>query len=229
MSMGKPRCRLIRRRGFPQHEIQRVPLVGCHFDPGAGAQAFRLSAGEGAVRRIGGHVEQDMPLIDVGMAALDQCLDQFDDVGDMLGDPGFRIGRQDRQGLHVFVVGVNKGLREGRDGHAPGGRGLLDLVVDIGKVADVAHLGIVMPEQACQDVKDHGRSGIANVGVVIDSGAADIQSDSVGPMGPEAFLPAGEGVVQPDAVLSHEIGSSAWAVALRSDGRAASMSARSRF
>ena len=55
-------------------------------------------------------------------------------------------------------------------------RAVINLVVDIRDVADISHmsLAIEMPQQAKQHIKHNHRTGIADMGKVIDRRAADI-------------------------------------------------------
>ena len=68
-------------------------------------------------------------------------------------------------------------------------------VPDIGYVPDIAHLVAKMAEITEEDVECYGGAGVAEMGVAVDCGAADIHADIGGMERLEAFFLAVEGVV----------------------------------
>ncbi|MNT39876.1 hypothetical protein D3C72_1761600 [compost metagenome] len=74
----------------------------------------------------------------------------------------------------------------------------VDLVVDVGDVANIGHLlrAIDMAQQPEQDIEDDDRTGVADMGIVVDGRAADIHADIVGIDRPEIDLLPRQRVVQ---------------------------------
>jgi hypothetical protein len=74
----------------------------------------------------------------------------------------------------------------------------IDLVVDVGDVADVDDMlrPVGMAEQAEQHVEHDDRPRIADMGVVVDRRAADIETHRARVDRREILLPAGQRVVE---------------------------------
>ena len=87
--------------GLPQREVERVALVLAGLDPPARLQLVRPLAGERAVRLTRPHREVDVAAGLVGLAAVDQLLDQRDDLGDRLGGPRLTVGTADAEPIGV--------------------------------------------------------------------------------------------------------------------------------
>ena len=82
---------------LPEHEIQRIALALIDLDARTGAQVLESLAREAARRRRNfATAYSTSPLrADVGVAALDQPLDQRDDAGHVLGGARLVVGRLD--------------------------------------------------------------------------------------------------------------------------------------
>ncbi len=71
-----------------------------------------------------------------------------------------------------------------------------DLVVHIRKIADKEHFQPQVTELAHQDVEDDGRTGMADMAVVVGGDAADGDVRLAGAHGNEFLLAPAKGVVQ---------------------------------
>ncbi len=94
---------------------------------------------------------------------------------------GSMSGEQIAERRHVLVKDRGRAPGQGVDRLAIVAGGGDDLVLDIGDVADIAHvLGAVFVAQhpVKQVERDH-RAGIAEMGEVVDRGAADIHADVI--------------------------------------------------
>ncbi|MNX88160.1 hypothetical protein D3C86_1201200 [compost metagenome] len=200
---GTPRAprrrpgRLVRLGRLPQDEVVRILLVGRDLDAGAGDHVVQIAPRQRAVGRIGRDVEQDMTLGGIGAAGVDDGLDLGRDGVDVVGDVRGDVGRADVQQAHVGQIGGLIPRRDLADRHAFL-RGLgVDLVVHVGDVAGVDDLvrAIGPAQQAHQDVEHHRRAGVADMGVVIDRGAADIERHPVRIARLESALFTAKGVV----------------------------------
>lgn len=69
----------------------------------------------------------------------------------------------------------------------------------VGDVGDEAHLVALVEEVAPQDVVDHGTPGVAQVGVGVDRGAADVDPHVAGDRGLKGHFAARQGVVDDQA------------------------------
>ena len=68
-------------------------------------------------------------------------------------------------------------------------------VAYVGDVADVAHLVAQVLQVAEEEVEGDGRTGVAQVGITIDGGAADVHADASRRERLEEFLLPAQGVI----------------------------------
>ena len=186
--------------GFPQDEIHRIALVGGNLDPGACDHVLDRAPRQGTVIRVAVHGKEDMALGLIGMTFFDQIRDHGNHCADIGGGAGHVIGFQGTQRAHIVKVPADRFLGDVPDAAARVGGTRVDLVIHIG---EIAHLGDVtgsvdMAQQAVKHVEDHNGAGIAQMGAIIDGGAADIHPHIVGVQRGEHLFPAGLGVVQFD-------------------------------
>ena len=208
-------------RGLPEHEIHRVALVGCDLDPGAGDHVLDRAARERAIGVVAVDREQHMALGGIGAAPVDQRLDHRDHLGDVLGGTRLLAGQERAERAHVLVVPGNRLVGDLADVTAGLGGACVDLVVDVGDVADIGHVvrPVDVPHQPVERVEHHHRPRIAQMGAVIDGGAADIHPHVFRVERLEPLLAAGRGVGQLD--LGHR--------SVRHEGMAARGAARIEF
>ena len=182
--------------GLPQHEIASVFLVRRHFHTRPRQHLAPIALGQHSIIVIGTDVEQNMSFGCVGMSAIDQALDHRNDLRQMLGDSRLVVGRRHAQGLKILVVsgGIAVADHSDRDTFTLGGG--IDLVVDVGDVADVDHALVPMPQQARQHIEHDRRSHVADVRIGIDRGATDIHRDPRRILRDELLLAAGQRIVQ---------------------------------
>ena len=134
---GAVPARQIRAGGLPQHEIPGVALERGHVDPRAGQQLVRAAAGQAAVFGVAGDGEQHVPFRRVGVAGVDQPLDQRDHLGDVLGGARLHIRRDDVELGEVRVEIGQRAFGDRADGLSAGGGARVDLVVHVRDVPDI--------------------------------------------------------------------------------------------
>ena len=189
---------LVGGRGFPEHKIAGVALIGRDLDPGAGDHLVAAAARELAVARPGGDREQHMPLGGIGVLRRNQPLDQGDHLRDVGGGAGLDIGRQGAERRHIGVK-LGRGAPGQRVDCLTGlARGGDDLVLDIGDVADIADVirAVSVAQHAIQQIEGNDRAAIADMRQVIDGRAADIHPDQPRIDRLERLLAAGQRVVK---------------------------------
>ena len=158
--------------GLPQGEVARVALVGLDvvIELGlvlGGGQVLQALVGEGAVAGQGAHVVVDVAgLADVGVAGVQQALDQADHLGDVAGGAWLVGGGGHAQGAIGGVELPLEALGPGPPRHRRlgGGRLAEDLVVDVRDVADEADLLASALQPATQDVEGDTAAHVADVG-----------------------------------------------------------------
>ena len=195
MPAWAPRCgdaggarpaRLVGLRWLPQDEVHRIAFVRRDLDARASQHLVKRAVSERPVARRprqrihGVGREQHVILGDIGDAAGDEPLDHHAHRVDILG--GARLdGRRERaESGHVIVKLPLRGFRNFGDRLverkarkvARGPR--IDLVVNVGDVADVGDMALAIeaPQEPEQDVEHDHRPGVADVGEIVDRGAA---------------------------------------------------------
>ena len=163
-------------RGLPQHEVGGVLLVGCDLDPGARDQFVARAPRQAAVIVHAGHAEQDMAVGGVGVTVVDQTLDHGDHFADVLRGARLDVGRERAQPAHVALVGVGGAVGQRLDALAVVGGAHDDAVVDVGNVADIGDARIMALQQPVERVEHHDRTRIADVHIVVDGRAADVEA-----------------------------------------------------
>ena len=108
---------LVRLVGLPEREVERRALALAGLDAGAGDQLVGPLARELAVRRIGLDAEVDVAVGGrVGRAALDQPLDQRDDLGDRLARERLGVGPPEPEPVGVGAIRVGHPAASSCDG-----------------------------------------------------------------------------------------------------------------
>ncbi len=114
----------------------------------------------------------------IGMAVRDQLLDHGDHRRDMLGRARLECRLQAAERRRVFLKDGVGLFRQFADRNAALRGARIDLVVDVGDVADIDDMlgAIEMAQQTKQQVEDDERPRIADMRIVIDGRAADIEA-----------------------------------------------------
>ena len=183
---------------LPQREVARVALAP-RVGVAGGLHVVERLPGQLAVRRPRPDVEVDVAgavLGGVGVALLDQGVDQLEDLGHVAGRGGLVGGAADvDRGEHVVELVVHP-LRE----LVPVEPLLLglaqDLVVDVGDVADEVDLHPAVLQPAAQHVEVDRRADVADVGLRLHGEAADVDARVAVPDRDEVADVAGRRVVE---------------------------------
>jgi len=128
------------------------------------------------------------------VALLDKRLDHGDHGADLLGGAGAHIGIEHVGGAHDADELVRE-LRRDLGGSAALLVGALDdLVIDIGEVLGERDLVAARDEPATNHVKADERAGIADVDIIVNGRAADVDAILAGHLRDELFFLTGQGV-----------------------------------
>ncbi len=173
-----------------------MTLALIHLDPRPGLHILQVALGQLQVVAKGLHGKVDIAGSGIGMAVVDQALDNGDDIVDMVGCLGFDGGTQHPQPVHVLVKGGNVAIRDGAVITAFLVGPVDDLVVDVGIVADIGHLIPAKTQVAVDHVKDDPGPGMADVAEVVDRHAADIHAHLAWYAGNKRFFFTGKGIIQ---------------------------------
>ncbi len=185
-------------RRLPQHEIGGIALVGRDLDTRAGDELVARAARQAAVLGEAADREEDVMIGLVGMALGDEALDHRDHRRDVVGRARLGIGRQRQKRLRIGVKFLGRALGQLADGDAGGLGGGVDLVVDVGDVADIAHMrrAIGRAQQPVEHVEHDDRPRVADMRQVVDRGPAHIDAHGFGIERRELLLAPGERVVR---------------------------------
>ena len=169
-------ARLVIIAWFPQDKVRRIALVRGHLDPRTSNHVIHTAARQLAIARHGGDAEQHMPLSHIGMAFFDQQRDHGNHLVNEGGGTRLMVRRQRPQCGYIAVKAGDRIVTQLPDINiAFSGTGD-DLVINIGDVAHIGHLRIVMTQQTHQHVKYDNRPRIADMNAVIDRWPAGIDA-----------------------------------------------------
>ena len=172
--------------GLPEGKVAGVALAGFDglVDLGVvfgGAHVDEALAGERAVVALGVDVEVDVAApVRIGVAGVDEALDEVDLVGDVAGGARLVGGGLHAEGLVRLGEFAFKAIRPGPPVPAGLGRLVQDLVVDVGDVADVGDLVAAAAQPADQRVEGDGSAQVADVRGSLHGGAAQVDADLAG-------------------------------------------------
>ncbi len=180
--------RLTRLGTFPEGKIHRVTLALIHLNPCTSLHILQITLGKFQVLVKGIYGKVDITICCIGMAVLDQTLDNGNDVIDMFRCLGLQGRAQHPQPVHILIKGGNVAISNsavvGPFLNGP----VDDLVVDIGVIADVGHLIPGKLQVAVDHIKHDTGPGMADVAEVIDRNPADIHPHLAGDTGDEQFF-----------------------------------------
>ena len=165
---------------LPQREIAGVGLfVFVHVHARAGQVAAEIVVRELAVSGKGGNPEVDRTVAGVGVVPGAQALDGRHHVVDVLGGGDQALGALQPQRGAVLQerLGIDAGVFRQR---LVLGHGIADdLVVHVGDVHDVVEAESAGAQPFAQDVEEGEGAEVADMGVIVDRGAAGIHADGV--------------------------------------------------
>ena len=185
---------------LPQHKVGGVALVGGDLDPRAGDHRLAVATAEAAIIRVGRDREQDMVRGLIGMAEPDQPLDHRHHRANLGGGVRRDRRRGDAERAHVVEIVALVALGDHPRLDPFRLRRRDDPVVDVGDVARIDHAvgAKLVADRPGERVEHHRRAGVADVGVAVDRGAADIHGDAVRVARGEFALLARHRVVEAD-------------------------------
>ncbi len=163
---------------LPQSEIERILLGLAHLDAGTHLQLLEVALAQPAIIGKAAHPIVDIAVAgQIAIAPLDQPVDQRDDLIDVVGGARLAVDRQDAERGLVFMHRGDEAVGQRREGFTIFGGTGEDLVIQIGDVANVAHLITDAAQVTHDHIKGHHHPGMAQMTVVIDGHAADIEAD----------------------------------------------------
>ena len=129
----------------------------------------------------------------------DELFDHRYHLCDMVRRARLDRRRQAAERLGVLVKDRRHLVGQHADIDAALRRPRVDLVVDVGDVADIGDMlrPKFMPQQTEQHVEDDQHAAVADVQMIVNRRAAGIEADIRGINRREIFFPAGERIIEP--------------------------------
>ena len=185
--------------GLPDGEVGGVFLqVVLHLAAQlavAALEVVQLEVAQLAVLGVALDAEVDIAVLgDIGVAALDEVFHDVEDLLDVLGSAGLDGGLFAVQTGGVLQVLGLEALGDFLHGSTLFLALLDELVVDVSDVGDIDDLVAAVLEVTAQGIEDDERAGVADVDIVVDGGAADVDAVLARHLRHELFLLAGQGV-----------------------------------
>ena len=198
-AVGALPCGLAGLCGLPDGEVGGVFLqVVLHLAAQlavAALEVVQLEVAQLAVLGVALDAEVDVAVLcDVGVAALDEVFHDVEDLLDVLGSAGLDGGLFAVQTGGILEVLGLEALGDFLHGSTLLLALLDELVVDVGDVGDIDDLVAAVLKVTAQGIEDDERAGVADVDIVVDGGAADVDAVLARHLRHELFLLAGQGV-----------------------------------
>lgn len=190
---------------LPHGEVAGVPLAGLAVAGGL-EQVVQLLVGQAQVLRERLHVEVDVAVGLVGVAALDEAAHHLDHLGDMAGRARFVRRRQATEDGVAVVERALVLVPDRPPGAALVGRLGDDLVVDVGDVADERDLVAAVGEPAAHDVEVQARADVPDMRCGLHGGTTQVDRDTTRLERGEVTNLPGTGVVQANSHESRVVG-----------------------
>ena len=189
---------LVRLGRLPQREIQRILLEIRALDALALVHLVDVAPRQLAVGLERPHAEVDVAVDGIRRAAVDQLLDQLDDLPDVLGRVGLGVRPPQTQAIRVGAV--VRGHLLGQLGRRPprGPRGRVDLVVDVRDVRHEPHAVALVLEEPLELGEDDERPRVADVDARVDGRPARVDAHARRVARLERLQRAGSRVVEPE-------------------------------
>ena len=115
---------------------------------------------------------------------------------DMVGGMRFDVGCLDAERGHIGAVDGGVFAGNGRDWYIQSFCCGIDFVIDIGDVACIRHFRIAPAQQFDQDIEHHRAAGIADMHIVVNRRAAQVDRDIGRIGGREDFQPTMQIVIE---------------------------------
>ena len=138
---------------------------------------LELGAGELPVLRVGRDAEVNVALRLVREPALDQLLDQLDDLVDRLAGERLVVGAAEPELVRVLEVPAGRRRGQLLTSDPLLHRSLVDLVVHVGDVLDERDLVALVLEPALQPDEDDVRPRVPHVDSLVNGGPADVHAN----------------------------------------------------
>ena len=198
-TVGAFPCGLAGLSGLPDGEVGGVFLQAIvHLAAQlavAALQIVQLQVTQLAVLRVALDAEVDIAVLgDVGVAGVDQILNDIEDLLDVLGSAGLDGGLLAVQAGGILEVLSLKALGNFLHGSALFLPLFDELIIDIGDVGHIDDLVAAVFQIAAQGVEDDQRAGIADVDIIVNGRAADVDAILAGYLRDELFFLTGQGV-----------------------------------
>ena len=169
---GVLRLRLVR---LPEREVAAVLLEGVRL---LLLDLVGALARETSVLGIRGDPEVDVALDRIRVTTADQRLDEADDLRNRLGRLRQIVGHAEPEVAGVLQVPLGRARRELR---ARPGRGVVDLVVDVGDVVHERRVVARRTQPRAKPHADHERPRVADVCARVDRRSAEVHPHWPGP------------------------------------------------
>ena len=210
-TVGAFPCGLAGLSGLPDGEVGGVFLQAIvHLAAQlavAALQIVQLQVAQLAVLRVALDAEVDIAVLgDVGVASVDQILNDIEDLLDVLGSAGLDGGLLAVQAGGILEVLSLKALGNFLHGSALFLPLFDELIIDIGDVGHIDDLVAAVFQITAQGIEDDQRAGIADVDIIVNGRAADVDAILAGHLRDELFFLTGQGVENLHNTFSFIIG-----------------------
>ena len=166
--------RLARFSGFPQRKIHRIMLAVINVYTRAGHHILNITAGKLTIVFKFFYTVENVAVNNITIAIVNQALNGFDDIIDMLGYTRINMRTAHIKLIHYFKVGVNVAVADIIPLYALFIGSIDNLVINIGKVLYMGYVIAFVLQEAADNVPGYERTRITNMRMVVRSNTANI-------------------------------------------------------
>src|SRR5712671_6112792 len=184
---------------FPEREIASAFFfVAVVVDAGTGLDAGDIDFGKLAVIRKFSDAVVDGAFAGVGVGFFLEALDKLDHGIDVVRGADPVLGGLDAESFAIVEEGLDKFFGVVADADVLGGGVGDDAIVYVGEIHYVGQAVAAEFQEAAENVLENEGAVVADVGVVVDGGAAGVHGDFAGFLRDEGLGLVGERVVEVD-------------------------------
>src|SRR5439155_4114351 len=183
--------------GFPESKIASAFFfIPVDINASTGLYSSDVNFGKLSVVGEFGNAIVDGTLAGVCVGLFLEALDELDHGIDVVGGANPVLGRLDAEGLTIIEEGLDEFLSVVANADTGGGSVSDDAIVDVGEIHYMIQAETTQLQETAENILKNEGAVLADVGVVVNGGAAGVHANFAGILRDERLGLAGQGIVE---------------------------------